>query len=189
MLNSRHLISLLSLLFTLSCNSAVKDKLGLTRNAPDEFKVISNPSLSVPPDFRLQKPGSYSPDLVKKKEENNKDIIFKSKDTIINQSTTKGDQMMKEMFGSSASDAEAKALIDKENKSAVNKEKSFFEKISDFSEGKKDEDTTDPVVDPLAERNRILEAKKSGKTIEGSESAIKEEKPENKGLINKILGQ
>ncbi len=34
----------------------VRDTLGLTRAAPDEFKVVSRPPLSVPPDFTLRAP-------------------------------------------------------------------------------------------------------------------------------------
>ena len=34
----------------------VRDTVGLTRAAPDEFKVVSRPPLSVPPDFTLRAP-------------------------------------------------------------------------------------------------------------------------------------
>jgi hypothetical protein len=40
-----------------ACSSTtVKDTLGITRKAPDEFRVVSRPPLYVPPEFNLQPP-------------------------------------------------------------------------------------------------------------------------------------
>ncbi len=36
------------------------EQIGLQRSAPDEFLVLSRPALTVPPDFRLPKPGTES---------------------------------------------------------------------------------------------------------------------------------
>jgi hypothetical protein len=46
--------------FTLSAcsGSTVKDTLGLTRSAPDEYRVVSRPPLSVPPQFGLRPPSA-----------------------------------------------------------------------------------------------------------------------------------
>lgn len=54
---------LLGTLFALSaCASGeVRETLGLTRDAPDEFKVVSRPPLSVPPDFSLRPPDPGAP--------------------------------------------------------------------------------------------------------------------------------
>jgi hypothetical protein len=38
--------------------NTVKETLGLTRNAPDEFRVVSRPPLSVPPQFNLRPPSA-----------------------------------------------------------------------------------------------------------------------------------
>lgn len=38
--------------------STVKETLGLTRAAPDEYRVVSRPPLSVPPQFSLQPPSA-----------------------------------------------------------------------------------------------------------------------------------
>lgn len=48
-----------SLLSLTACGgSSVKETLGLGRKAPDEFKVVSRPPLSVPPQFKLRPPSS-----------------------------------------------------------------------------------------------------------------------------------
>ncbi len=46
-----------SLPLLVACGSgSARDSLGLRRSSPDEFKVISNQPLSVPPDFALRPP-------------------------------------------------------------------------------------------------------------------------------------
>lgn len=50
-------ISILGLLALTACEtSEVRETLGLSRKAPDEFVVVSRPALSVPPDFSLVAP-------------------------------------------------------------------------------------------------------------------------------------
>ena len=48
-----------SLLALGACSGGtVKESLGLTRKAPDEFRVVSRPPLSVPPQFNLRPPAN-----------------------------------------------------------------------------------------------------------------------------------
>ena len=44
------------LLLTACESGGVRESLGLTRDAPDEFSVVSRPPLSLPPDFSLRPP-------------------------------------------------------------------------------------------------------------------------------------
>ena len=44
------------LLSTAACGGDINESLGMTRVAPDEFTVVSRPSLSVPPEFTLRPP-------------------------------------------------------------------------------------------------------------------------------------
>jgi len=54
-----HSIIIASLLALTACSgNTVKTTLGLDRGAPDEFRVVSRPPLSVPPQFSLRPPGS-----------------------------------------------------------------------------------------------------------------------------------
>jgi hypothetical protein len=47
---------LLPLLLTACETGGVRETLGLTRDAPDEFTVVSRPPLSLPPEFNLRPP-------------------------------------------------------------------------------------------------------------------------------------
>lgn len=58
-MHSRNLIVPFLLCAALSaCEGSVKESLGLSRKAPDEFRVYSRPPLSVPPEFNLRPPAN-----------------------------------------------------------------------------------------------------------------------------------
>jgi hypothetical protein len=58
-LSHRHyLLAALCLALAACGNTDMKESLGLTHRAPDEFRVYSRPPLSIPPDFNLQPPGT-----------------------------------------------------------------------------------------------------------------------------------
>ncbi len=53
----KKLIIIISLLSLTACSGQnARDILGLDRKAPDEFRVVSRPPLSTPPDFQLRPP-------------------------------------------------------------------------------------------------------------------------------------
>lgn len=53
----KKILAILSLAALTACASGeVRETLGLMRDAPDEFRVVSRPPLSVPPDFNLRAP-------------------------------------------------------------------------------------------------------------------------------------
>ncbi|WP_374377576.1 DUF3035 domain-containing protein [Dongia sp.] len=43
------------------CSTSTKEALGLTKRSPDEFEVVSNAPLSMPPDYNLRPPAPGSP--------------------------------------------------------------------------------------------------------------------------------
>lgn len=46
----------LLLIFLLTSCSSFKEKAGLVKYQPDEYQVVTNPPLVVPPDFNVQSP-------------------------------------------------------------------------------------------------------------------------------------
>ena len=61
----RILISLpliLASFFIASCDNETKRSLGIIRKTPDEYTVLKNPPLSVPPSFELNPPGDKPKD-------------------------------------------------------------------------------------------------------------------------------
>ncbi|MCH9753959.1 MAG: DUF3035 domain-containing protein [Alphaproteobacteria bacterium] len=56
-----------------SCDSGLKKSLGITHNSPDEYSVLKNAPLSVPPNFELTPP---SDNVIKKHEPKQENINF-----------------------------------------------------------------------------------------------------------------
>ena len=50
------MIALIASALLAGCGGGVRETLGLKRSAPDEFRVVSRPPLSVPPEFSLRPP-------------------------------------------------------------------------------------------------------------------------------------
>lgn len=137
-----------------SCGGDMKDTLGMRKSAPDEFVVISNPPLSVPPQFELPSP-------------NSDEVVKPSQFQIETKSQPKAltdyESKFIDSLGNKSGTTEVKKLIEKERSESQKKEKSkgvvskTLSKISGNSE--------DPVINPVAERERLKQNKEEGKPI------------------------
>jgi len=59
------------LLITMSSCSSLRESAGVTRKSPDEYKIVKNPPLELPPDYNLLPSEEI---LAKKKTKNNSDL-------------------------------------------------------------------------------------------------------------------
>ena len=57
-------IAIAILLLLSGCSNDIKSTLGIRKEAPDEFTVISYPPLSVPPEFNLEPPSSETSEVM-----------------------------------------------------------------------------------------------------------------------------
>ena len=73
----KFIISAILLFFANSCES-LKKGLGLEKDPPDEFLVIKNKPIQVPPDFDLLPPGSKQVEVKKDQTNNAKNIVDKN---------------------------------------------------------------------------------------------------------------
>ncbi|WP_374656538.1 DUF3035 domain-containing protein [Dongia sp.] len=64
-MHAKHILTAIGLLalpaLAGGCSTATKEALGLTKRSPDEFEVVSNAPLSMPPDYNLRPPAPGSP--------------------------------------------------------------------------------------------------------------------------------
>ncbi len=128
------------LLFSTACSNDIKSSLGLKKHAPDEFTVISNPSLSVPPDFSLTKPG------------------IENKTTLVpspinsNQNLNPLEQEFINKLGQQNSNSSISQNVDKEYHANKNEQKSkgVIRKAIDKLNAK-----SQPTIDPYSEKERI----------------------------------
>ena len=130
------------LLIASSCSNDMKSSLGLRKSAPDEFTVISNPSLSVPPDFTLANPGDDTK-LALSIDQHNQAV---SKDL------SKAEQEFLNKLGQSQNAGNAANQIDSEYRKEIKEQNSkgaIRKAVSKLNS------TKQPVIDPSAEKARI----------------------------------
>ncbi len=175
-----------------ACSGNVKKTLGLGKQAPDEFKVVSNQPLSVPPDFRLIKPvpGAKRPqsqELDKQAEA----ALFKSLEPASNEmnpvnkmdsNKSKGEEVLLSNAGVQKADPNIRDLLKEEErlKTVEVEEEGFFSKLFNFKD-----DAAAPELNAIEEKKRISEAQQSGEKITGDEASVREKK--DTGLLGKIF--
>lgn len=171
--------------------SEVKSTLGLKKKAPDEFMVLSRPALTVPPAFDLPEPET-STSAAPKDFSNNKakQALFGVSNAPKQKQKTTAESVFlnKAGFGSAESnireqlEEDARAL--EEPTPEEIQEKGFFERL--FEPLQLDE-APDPIVNPIAEKERIKDAKAAGEKIDGEDAVTVQPKPES--TLDRILGR
>lgn len=163
---------LLSLFAVLALTNACaggdfKSMVGINKSAPDEFHVISNPPLSVPPSFELNEPGSEQYAVQSTFSEQQARAMDSSESRFLEELTAENNKT-KEMW-----------LIDEEYKARQKKlEGSKMKRALSYLNGSGEE----PVIHPELEKARISENLESGRHINDGEVKNKQ-----RSTLNRIL--
>lgn len=113
----KYLISLLIIASLAACSSGasgMRRTLGLNRDAPDEFMVVSKPKLQVPPEFNLATPGDV--DSLKSSHVSNeaRALVFNQKNSK-NTNLSRGENLLLAKAGGNA-DPDIRRKITQDNK-------------------------------------------------------------------------
>ena len=151
--------ALFLLLSLTACESYdVKSTLGFKKPSPDEFMVISNPPLSVPPEFNLQQPDTIAPaQPIQVLQEKVKDPSSKI--------TPEDDNFLKE-FDKEHTKSQTKNSIDSDliqSKRAKEERGVIRKTISKMNAD------NDPTINPIAERDRLKANAEQGKAVNEGE--------------------
>lgn len=135
------------------CSNDAKTMLGLKRRVPDEFKIVSHPPLTIPPEFTLRPPVPGN--------EGNSNIATSNKaKNILLENTTKtkpakmsqAESALLKQAGANDSDPQIRSILAKDTAAKQKTEKKgFLSKIKFF--GKSGDD--DKTVDAIKEKQRI----------------------------------
>lgn len=199
---------LLLLLPTLAAcgGSSVKETLGLNRRAPDEFRVVSRPPLSVPPEFNLRPPSdtAESPIITPADEAaravvtgapetNTFNLKSVSADTAVTpvasadigakvKTGSAAENQLLMNAGAAKADPNVRSLLRQERadiEATREEEESSWWRI--LPDGKKE-----PLVDANGEAERIEQNKTAGKPV--TEGDTPETKERDTGVLGKIFG-
>lgn len=194
-------VLLASLLVLTGCGESTKRALGLSRQAPDEFAVVSRAPLSQPPDYRLRppQPGAPSPARVTPTKEA-ENVLFKSATTSRSDGsaavyspgsapraaprtpvveTTPGVAALLAKAGADQAAPGIRAEVNRESAVLAEADRNFIQRLLDYS-GYEEE-----VVDAPAEARRLRENEALGKPATEGETPTIERK--NRGLLQGLF--
>lgn len=170
------LIVALGVLALSSCGSIKKD-LGIARNSPDEFTVVKQAPLSVPPEYNLVPPVDRE-DMVEKLQ--SRSPSEQARRAVLGQTNTsedksESDEVFMGKLKTDDAQADIRKLIEEDNGYLYIQNQSMIEKLtSDDEETIVYEKFEGSTVDAEKEAKRIKENKESGKAInEGDVPVIK----------------
>lgn len=180
---------LLASLSVTACSGNVRETLGLRSDAPDAFRVVSNPPLKTPPNFNLRppKPGS-SPTHYTKTDIKAEEAIYGKQSTMpMRMDITIGENALLARADAFNSDPSIRDTLDEEYVQTVQlkTKRTLLDKITKpfgASEPK------EPVVHASKERNRISKAKADGDKLTGDEAIEVSPDQSSDGFLNRALG-
>lgn len=177
--------------------STVRETVGLTRKAPDEFRVVARPPLSVPPEFNLRPPakpgeqsetGADAPSYKQAQElvtgteatglkPGNADTAVIS--VFSGSLETPADSTFLENAGANKADPAIRELLQAETAEQAPEDKSLLESLRNHT-------PNEPMVDAKAEAERLKTNKAEGKpATEGDTPTVK---PKDTGPLGRMLG-
>lgn len=176
---------------SLSACGDVKQKLGFTREAPDEFTVLQRAPLSVPPDFALRPP---QPGAVRPQEGSEQD---RARDALLgrtaknprvyareleaNSSLSKGEKTVLTRAGANEADPQIRDTVDRETSTLTKEMQSF----TDYLVFWEDRSYQGAAVDPVKESRRIRENMALGRSLSEGEPPKIERRA--KGMLEGIF--
>lgn len=189
-----YVISAMALTMLGGCGEGtLSDRIGLERKPPDEFRVLSRPPLTVPPEFNLRPPSDVAEGksatkqaetLLFGEEDDATSLRPGSADTAVTAVETdalgtSGDENFLSNAGAQMANPNIRDLLRQENKEdAYPEDKSFLEKLREPA-------NKEPMVDAAKEAERIKQNEAQGKAIDEGDTPTK--KPKDRGVLDKIL--
>ena len=181
----------ISLILALSACEGVREQLGMTKQSPDEFRVVSRAPLSLPPDFTLRPP---EPGIARPQEgtatQQARKAIFRleqpKKTQPLNEQVeadgrTLGELSLLKAAGADKIDPGIRQAIDFETRQLNSESDDFIEALVFWRE----KETPGRVVDATAEAKRLRENAALGKAVTAGETPTIERK--SKALLEGLF--
>jgi len=178
-----------------ACSTTTREALGLTKRSPDEFEVVSNAPLSVPPDYGLRPP---TPGAPRPQEGTVRDqaqgIVFSYPSAGMTQASvpeigvgeitseqSAGEASLLQSVGTAGIDPNIRQIVDAET---MNEEESSKQLIDSIVFWRKPT-PFGTVVDPVAEQKRLQENAALGQPVTQGSVPVIERK--QKGLLEGLF--
>jgi hypothetical protein len=173
------------------CGNGVRQALGMTKQSPDEFQVVAQVPLTMPPDYNLHppQPGAPRPQQGTASDQA-QTALFGAPATATaaggsgdadtsGQST--GEVALLQNAGATGIDPEIRAQIDQETAAQIERDQSLIERLVFW----RNPEPYGTVVDPVAESKRLQQNAALGKPVTEGETPIIRRK--RRGLLEGIF--
>ena len=135
-----------------------RESLGMTKQSPDEFRVVSRAPLTLPPDYNLRppEPGAPRPQVGTPTQQAERAVFANAQAGSVQQANvprTAGEQALLQAAGAPEADPNIRLVVDRETKQ-INAESDRFVDILVFWNTQPPAGT---IVDPVAETRRLQE--------------------------------
>lgn len=147
-----------------ACQST-KRALGLTKNTPDEFAVVSHGPLVMPPDFNLRPPvpNADRPQELASDEMARASLVGRQKmESLKNKGMSKGEVALLAKAGTEQVPSDVRQTLDKESSVFATERRSFTDHLLFWRDAKTDKNAG-IAIDPEEEQKRLQENKALGK--------------------------
>ncbi len=150
------------LVLGLAACGSFDEQLGLTKQSPDEFRVVSRAPLTVPPDFALRppEPGAPRPQEGTAAQQAERAVFNNSaglppvaSQTAINPNRSAGEQSLVSSAGGGNIDPNIRLVVDRETKQFNSESERFVDALVFWGE----QSPAGTIVDPAAELKRLQE--------------------------------
>jgi hypothetical protein len=155
---TRHILLATLVVFTLTACEGAREAIGIGKQSPDEFAVVTRAPLSMPPDFGLRppRPGTERPQEAKVKDTARELLVKSSGSTATQQQSsdaTKGESALLARAGASNPDPAIRRTINRESSILATENDSFADRLIFWQ----DNPTPGTMVDAAAEQKRLRE--------------------------------
>ncbi len=176
MMKKQTLITLFLTTIALSLTgcSGAKEKMGLTRKAPDEFAVVKRAPLEIPPEYALRppRPGAPRPQETAT-DEQAREVVFGAKsETALKPAN--GEAALLQQAGSDIAQPGIREIVNKETDALSPKNEPVAKKLLGLGSSDKGPGPAS-VVDPKAETERLRQNAAEGKPVTEGETPTVEE--------------
>ena len=154
---------------TAGCNH-MKQALGATKVAPDEFRVVTQAPLTLPPDYSLRPPAPGEPRPTQLAPDAEAHAALFTQD--VGQGASAGEAALVTSAGAQAIDPSVREQVDFEGQGIVHKEQSFADRILGFHGAAATPENTSTPLDPAAEQARLAEQEAVRRSTGGGQVVI-----------------
>ncbi len=172
-------MAVITLSLVLSACANVRENLGLVKNAPDEFTVVTKAPLIVPPDFTLRPPQPGAPRPVEKKPtEMARAALVTSGKSSQGGSASQGEGSLLKKAGAEGANSDIRQVLNRENAILAEDENTLVDKIM-FWRTKEEPGTA---LDAREEKRRLQDNAAQGKPVNEGEVPVIKKK--DRGIFN-----